>query len=88
MTIRYQWYDHLIRRTEEGKKIIKEVERCLAEHDFEKFMKLKETLNSLNEKFLFLPSFGFINETDDIEIIDITIKENFDKITENQYECG
>ena len=91
MEVFYQWYDHLIRRTEEGQEIIQEVEQSIETHNFKKFMELHSYLNSLYKDMIFLPSTAFVYEYDKYdysEIIDITIEENFNKITENQYECG
>ena len=91
MQVFYQWYDHLIRSTEYGKKIVQEVEQSIDEHDFKKFMELYEFLNSLYKGWVFLPSEAFVY-TDDkyeyAEMIDITIEENFNKITGHGYECG
>lgn len=91
MYVFYPWYDHLIRRTEDGQKIMKEIKRCLDEHDFEKFMRLRDVLNSNEEDMKFLPDYGWAYDgPDDYDpkMIDITVKENFDLITEHQYECG
>lgn len=91
MEVFYQWYDHLIRRTEEGRKIIQDVEQAIETHDFKRFMELRSYLNSLYKDWMFLPSEAYVYEDDKYnysEIIDITIEENFNKITDNQYECG
>ena len=91
MIVFYQWYDHLIRGTEEGDKIIQDVEKSIETHNFKKFMELRSYLNSLYEDMIFLPSKAFVYENDKYdysEVIDITIEENFNKITDNEYECG
>ena len=91
MYVFYQWYDHLIRRTDDGKKIIQEVEKSIETHDYKRFMELCTYLNSLHEGLVFLPSKAFVYTDDGYdysEVIDITIEENFNKITDNQYECG
>ena len=89
MQVFYQWYDHLLRVTDDGKKIIQEVEKSIETHDFKKFMELRDYLNSLYEDMIFLPNQATVYENDDEGLdIDITIEENFNKITENGYECG
>ena len=91
MEVFYQWYDHLIRRTEEGQKIIQDVEQAIKTHDFKKFMELRSYLNSLYKDMVFLPGEAMVYKDDKYEyseIIDITIEENFNKITDNGYECG
>ena len=89
MEISYVWFDHLIRTTEKGKQLIEEVEKSLDEHNFEKFLELKDFLNSMFEDIIFLPNYGFVyDESDDVTLIDITIKENFDNISQHEYECG
>ena len=91
MYVFYQWYDHLIRVTDDGKKIIQEVEKSIKTHDYKRFMELRDYLNSLYEDMIFLPSQATVykNEDDDEGLnIDITIEENFNKITDNGYECG
>lgn len=91
MKVFYQWYDHLIRGSEEGKKVVQEVEKAIETHNYKRFMELHTYLNSLYEGWVFLPSEAFVYTDDGYnysEMIDITIEENFNKITDNQYECG
>ena len=91
MYVFYQWYDHLIRGTDDGEKIIQEVEKSIETHNYKRFMELRDYLNSLHEEWVFLPIEAFVYTDDGYdysEVIDITIEENFNKITDNQYECG
>lgn len=91
MQVFYQWYDHLIRAADEGKKIIQDVEKSIETHDYKRFMELRDYLNSVHKNLVFLPDEAFVykdGEDEYLEIIDITIEENFNKVTDNAYECG
>ena len=92
-TVIYYWYDHMIRLYKEGSELIRQVEDSIRNKDFKKFMELRETMNNMKDDngrtYEFLPSHASVFEGDDfIEDLDITIEENFNKIDEEEYECG
>jgi hypothetical protein len=82
----YYWYDHLQRSN--MPTIIKAIEESIKSKDFNSFMFF---YNKQKELFITLPSNISVYDQEQEEIIehlDVTIKENFDKITFNEYECG
>ena len=82
----YYWYDHLQRTN--IPIIIKAIEESIKAKDFNSFMFF---YNKQKELFITLPSdISVYNQEKEeiVEYLDITIKDNFDKITFNEYECG
>lgn len=85
----------MIRMSEDGLKLIKKIEDCIVNKNFETFSYLRKVLNELKDeegsKLTFLPDTAIIHDSETDEVIgtlDITIKENFEKIDEGQWECG
>lgn len=82
----YYWYDHLQRSN--IPTIVRAVEESIKSKDFNSFMFF---YNKQKELFITLPSdISVYNQEKEeiVEYLDITIKDNFDKITFNEYECG
>lgn len=82
MEVAYYWYDHLLLRQNGDAK---RVQKAIADKDWPTFMRFKKKYGKH-----FLPDCAFvIGEDEEIEKeIDIRIKENFEKITFSEYECG
>ena len=82
----YYWWDHLILRNTGEADI---VEKAIKEHDFDTFMRIKKEYDRNECGWCFFPDFAIVydgsNRTGEI---DITIPENFSKITYSEYECG
>ena len=85
--ISYYWYDHLTRRIRPD--LIKEIENALSEHDFERFIKIKEYIQN-NDIMITLPEEATIwDETTNIPLGSIILnKDIFNSITHHEYECG
>lgn len=82
----YYWYDHLQRSN--IPTIVKAIEESIKSKDFNSFMFF---YNKQKELFIALPSDISVYDQEKEEIIkylDATIKENFDRITFSEYECG
>lgn len=86
----YYWYDHLILRNNGDAK---EVDRAIRGKDFDAFMKIKKKYlrKEYNpNKWLFFPDVirvwdagkGIVGE------LDVNVRENFNKITHHEFECG
>lgn len=82
----YYWYDHLQRMNMPS--IVQAIEESIESKDFSSFMFF---YNKQKELFITLPSDIGVYDQEKKEIIkylDVTIKENFDRITFSEYECG
>ena len=82
----YYWYDHLQRSN--MPIIIKAVEESIKSKDFNSFMFF---YNKQKELFITLPSNISVydqEQEETIEHLDVTIKDNFNKISFSEYECG
>lgn len=93
LAVVYYWYDHLIRDYEWGREAIKAVESALHTHNYKEFMQLRKKLNSIQRGLVFLPKEAFVYDRDDVShdslfTLDITVKENFMRITDSEFECG
>ena len=86
MGIVYYWYHHGLAWNHHGTKYYNDYKRIqlfLDNHDYERFMKMKAEYPDC------LPDMACVYENGDIvEDIDITIPENFMKITYSECECG
>lgn len=82
----YYWYDHLQRSN--MPTIVRAIKESIKSKDFNSFMFF---YNKQKELFITLPSDISVYNQEKKEIVrylNITIKDNFDKITFNEYECG
>lgn len=86
MKVIYYWYHHGLAWCDEDSGEYEDflaIQQALTEKDYELFMELKGMYNDC------LPNEAVVFDGDVIvEQIDITIPENFMKITYNEYECG
>ena len=87
MKVNYYWYHHGLAWNPDDSKPYNDYKRIqlfLDSHDYERFMKMKAEYPDC------LPDMASVyDENDDIvEFIDITIPENFMKITYSESECG
>lgn len=84
----YYWYTHLCFSREE----IEEIESSIREHDYNRYMELREKYNPIGErngwgKESFFPRCG--SAIGDIaDVVDVTDREVFNKITFVEHECG
>ena len=78
----YFWYDHMVLRSNGDADRVK---KAIQDHDFETFMAYKKRYG----KEYFPDTAAMIGEDGSfIGNIDITIEENFNKITRSEFECG
>lgn len=78
--IYYFWYDHLNRCR--IPVIIDSIQKSIENKDYNSFMFYYNNQKTLE---ITLPNYAYLS---DDSYIDITIKENFDKIEFSEYECG
>ena len=90
VTLMYYWYHHMIDR-----KVVDEMNKAVKNKDFDKFIELRNKYNGLpstdGEPLEFLPQYADVVTEEDYDYIgrvDVTVKSNFDKITDSDYECG
>lgn len=90
VTLMYYWYHHMIDRD-----VVNQMNRAIKEKDFDKFIELRKKYNGLpdteGEPLTFLPDYADVVTEDDYDYIgrvDVTVKSNFNKITDSDYECG
>ena len=86
MEVFYYWYHHGLAWNPHGSKPYNDYKRIqlfLDGHDYERFMKMKAEYPDC------LPDTASVYNGDNlVEFIDITIPENFMKITYSECECG
>ena len=86
MEIIYYWYHQGLAWNPHGTKYYNDYERIqlfLKKHSYERFMKMKAEYPRC------LPDTAYVFENGDVVgYIDITIPENFMKITYSECECG
>jgi len=86
----YYWYDHLLLRP----GVAHDIEECIKNHNYDKFMEyykffqLNELINP--EGLTYFPDHIAVFDQDSNLLEDISVfnRENFNKITYNEYECG
>jgi len=90
VTLMYYWYHHMIDRD-----VVKQMDKAVKDRDFDEFIKLRKQYNGLldteGEPLTFLPDYADVVTEDDYDYIgrvDVTVKSNFDKISDSDYECG
>lgn len=90
VTLMYYWYHHMIDRD-----VVNQMNKAVKDKDFDKFIELRNKYNGLpdteGEPLTFLPDYADVVTEDDYDYIgrvDVTVKSNFDKITDSDYECG
>lgn len=89
----YYWYDHLVLRYNGDAK---KVEDAIDSKNFDAFMKLKKKYSGRHDgvaqaRWEYFPN--VIHVWDDevcdfVEELDVNVRENFNKITHHEYECG
>ena len=77
----YFWYDHCVLR---GNGEAEKVEQAIAAKDFATFMRFKE---KYGEDYFPDVAYVFYGEGEPV-VLDIRIRENFDRIDRSEYECG
>ena len=87
MKVNYYWHHHGLAWNPDGSKPYNDYKRIqlfLDSHDYERFMKMKAEYPDC------LPDMASVYDENDeiVEFIDITIPENFMKITYSESECG
>lgn len=86
MEVNYYWYHRGLAWSPDGTKYYNDYKRIqlfLKKHNYERFMGMKAEYPDC------LPDTACVYENGDIvEYIDITIPENFMKITYSECECG
>jgi hypothetical protein len=85
----YYWYDHLLlRKNGDANK----VQQAIKNHDFATFMDFYNKYSANNyDGLIFFPEHASIFSKASEEIIgwiDVTTKEGFNLIDDNEYECG
>ena len=90
VTLMYYWYHHMIDRD-----VVNQMNKAVKDKDFDKFIELRKKYNGLpdteGEPLTFLPDYADVVTEDDYDFIgrvNVTVKSNFDKITDSDYECG
>lgn len=90
VNLMYYWYHHMIDRD-----VVNQMNRAVKDKDFDKFIELRKKYNGLpdteGEPLTFLPDYADVVTEDDYDYIgrvDVTVKSNFNKITDSDYECG
>lgn len=95
VTVLYYWYDRgEIRNTPDEEIIF----NAIRNHDFETFMKMRKKyppdtsskkFNGTPDTFTYFPDTAAVYEGDDlVGYIDITKRENFNKIDDTDFEWG
>jgi len=89
----YYWYDHLVLRYNgDAKKVAAAIEA----KDFDAFMELKRKYSNyqggvVQDNSEFFPDVIHVwdNEVNEfVGELDVNVRENFNKITHSEYECG
>ena len=85
--ILYYWYDHLTRMIEP--KLIEKIETALDNHNFKRFIKIKEYIQD-NNIMITLPEEAILwDKTADNHLGSIILnKDIFNSITHHEFECG
>ena len=82
----YYWYDHMeLRSNGEAEKVSTAIEA----KDFDTFMKFKKKYSK--RKWEYFPNVIHVWDEevcDFVEELDVNVRENFNKITHAEYECG
>lgn len=87
MEYTYYWYDHLILRFNGDAE---KVGAAIDNKDFDTFMAFKEKYNNREEGWIYFPDkiCVFDDSGEIVGELDVNIRENFNKITYHEYECG